>query len=81
MIFEREEASTKVTSLCSGKAEALEQMEKNWKFSASDWEERAYWDAYQKAFEDAINATATKESPWYVVPAFHLLRFFSVFSS
>lgn len=49
----------------------IEEPEKNWKFSAGDWEERAYWDAYQKAFEDAINATATRESPWYVVPADH----------
>ena len=49
----------------------IEEPEKNWKFSAGDWEERAYWDAYQEAFEDAINATATRESPWYVVPADH----------
>lgn len=49
----------------------IEQPEKNWKFSSSDWEERKYWDAYQQAFEDAINETATKESPWYVVPADH----------
>ena len=49
----------------------IEEPEKNWKFSAGDWEERAYWDAYQKAFKDAINATATRESPWYVVPADH----------
>lgn len=49
----------------------IEEPEKNWKFSAGDWEERAYWDAYQKAFEDAINATATREAPWYVVPADH----------
>lgn len=49
----------------------IEEPEKNWKFSESDWEERKYWDAYQQAFEDAINATATKESPWYVVPADH----------
>ena len=49
----------------------IEEPEKNWKFSAGDWEERAYWGAYQEAFEDAINATATRESPWYVVPADH----------
>ncbi|MBQ9327392.1 MAG: hypothetical protein IJ225_02500 [Solobacterium sp.] len=49
----------------------IEEPEKNWKFSESDWNERKYWDAYQQAFEDAINATATKEAPWYVVPADH----------
>lgn len=47
----------------------IEEPEKNWKFSASDVEERQYWDAYQKAFEDAINQTSTKHCPWYVVPA------------
>lgn len=49
----------------------IEEPEKNWKFSESDWEERKYWDAYQEAFEDAINATASKTAPWYVVPADH----------
>lgn len=47
----------------------IEEPEKNWKFSASDVEERKYWDAYQEAFEDAINETSTKHCPWYVVPA------------
>ena len=49
----------------------IEEPEKNWKFSGSDYEERAYWDAYQEAFESAINATSTKHCPWYVVPADH----------
>ena len=43
--------------------------EKNWKFSESDLKERAHWDEYMKAYEAAINATATKHSPWYVIPA------------
>ena len=45
--------------------------EKNWKYNSGDVQERAYWDDYQKAFEDAINATASHECPWYVVPADH----------
>ncbi|MBO4515053.1 MAG: polyphosphate kinase 2 family protein [Lachnospiraceae bacterium] len=49
----------------------IEEPEKNWKFSGSDYEERAYWDAYQEAFESAINATSTKHCPWYVIPADH----------
>lgn len=49
--------------------ERIEEPEKNWKFSSGDVEERQYWDAYQDAFEDAINATSTKHCPWYVVPA------------
>jgi len=46
-----------------------EDPEKNWKFSASDMAEREYWDEYQDAYEDMIRNTATKDSPWYVVPA------------
>ena len=49
----------------------IEEPEKNWKFSGGDYEERAWWDAYQEAFESAIDATATEHCPWYVVPADH----------
>ena len=49
--------------------ERLENPEKNWKFSASDARERGYWDDYMEAYEDMIRHTATKEAPWYVVPA------------
>jgi PPK2 family polyphosphate:nucleotide phosphotransferase len=47
----------------------LEEPEKNWKFSEADIHERAYWDDYQKAYEEMIRHTATKQAPWYVVPA------------
>ncbi len=49
--------------------ERLDLPEKNWKFQASDVTERAYWDRYMKAYEQAIRATATEAAPWYVVPA------------
>ena len=42
---------------------------KNWKFSSSDASERDHWDKYMEAYEDMIRNTATKEAPWYVVPA------------
>ena len=42
---------------------------KNWKFSSADFDDRVYWDAYQHAYEECINATATTRSPWYVIPA------------
>ena len=42
---------------------------KNWKFSSSDIKERKLWDEYQQAYQDAINATATKDCPWYIIPA------------
>ena len=49
--------------------ERLDTPEKNWKFSAADVRERRYWDDYMHAYEEAIRATATKNAPWYVVPA------------
>jgi PPK2 family polyphosphate:nucleotide phosphotransferase len=49
--------------------ERLDRPEKNWKFSASDMAERAYWDDYMEAFEDAFSATSTKWAPWHIIPA------------
>ncbi len=47
----------------------LDEPDKNWKFSANDVKERGFWDDYMKAYEETIRATATEDSPWYVVPA------------
>ncbi len=47
----------------------LEREDKHWKLSLADMVERNLWEAYDEAFEDAINATGTPESPWYVIPA------------
>jgi PPK2 family polyphosphate:nucleotide phosphotransferase len=47
----------------------LEKPDKNWKFSSNDATERKFWNDYQRAFEDTIKHTATKQAPWYVVPA------------
>jgi PPK2 family polyphosphate:nucleotide phosphotransferase len=49
--------------------ERADQPEKNWKFSSSDMAERAFWNEYQRAYEDMIRNTASRDSPWYVVPA------------
>ncbi len=49
----------------------LETPGKEWKFSPGDYEERQYWDEYQQAFEDMLNATSTEATPWYVIPADH----------
>jgi PPK2 family polyphosphate:nucleotide phosphotransferase len=49
--------------------ERLERPEKNWKFSTADLAERAHWDDYMEAYEDALSATSTEWAPWYVVPA------------
>jgi len=47
----------------------LDTPEKNWKFSASDVRERKFWGDYMRAYEEAIRATASKQAPWFVVPA------------
>jgi len=40
-----------------------------WKFRTGDLEERARWDAYMAAFEEALTRTSTEDAPWFVVPA------------
>jgi PPK2 family polyphosphate:nucleotide phosphotransferase len=49
--------------------ERIEEPGKRWKFAAGDVRERAHWNDYMNAYEDAIRATATKAAPWFVVPA------------
>ncbi len=49
--------------------ERIEDHEKNWKFSKADIKERQYWNQYMGAFEECLNETSTKNSPWYIVPA------------
>lgn len=45
--------------------------DKQWKSSPSDEAERKYWDAYQKAFEDALSKCSPAHAPWFVIPANH----------
>ena len=49
--------------------ERLDETEKHWKFEPNDVRERAHWDAYMAAYQDAIRRTAAPHAPWYVVPA------------
>jgi PPK2 family polyphosphate:nucleotide phosphotransferase len=51
--------------------ERLEREDKHYKFSANDVRERRNWDAYQEAYEEALNHTSTDWAPWYMVPADH----------
>jgi PPK2 family polyphosphate:nucleotide phosphotransferase len=52
-------------------AQRLDDPARNWKIGESDYTERAHWDDYMEAFEDAIAATSTRAAPWYVIPANH----------
>ncbi len=47
----------------------IEDINKNWKFEEGDIKERESWNDYMNAYEEMINKTATKQNPWYVVPA------------
>jgi PPK2 family polyphosphate:nucleotide phosphotransferase len=47
----------------------LDDPSKYWKFDPADIEERALWDKYQSAYENAINACSTKWAPWHIIPA------------
>ena len=45
--------------------------DKVWKFDPADLAERALWDDYATAYEEALAATAVDNAPWYVNPADH----------
>jgi PPK2 family polyphosphate:nucleotide phosphotransferase len=47
----------------------IDRPEKNWKLSMADIKERKRWSEYQRAYEICLAETATKDAPWYVVPA------------
>ena len=47
----------------------IDEQGKNWKFSLGDLPERALWDKYMKAYEEAINETSKNHAPWFVIPA------------
>jgi polyphosphate kinase 2 (PPK2 family) len=35
----------------------------------ADVKERGYWKQYQDVYQETIQNTATKNAPWYVIPA------------
>jgi PPK2 family polyphosphate:nucleotide phosphotransferase len=49
----------------------LDDKNRHWKISESDYSERELWPKYIEAHEDAIEATSTHRAPWYVIPANH----------
>ena len=49
--------------------ERIDKPEKNWKFEPADLQTRKLFDTYMETFEEVISGTATKESPWYALPA------------
>lgn len=49
--------------------ERLTQPDKRWKFNERDLDERKLWKQYQEAVEEALPATSTKATPWFIIPA------------
>jgi len=49
----------------------LQDPSRQWKISEADYSERARWDDYQHAYEDALNHCSTDHAPWFIVPADH----------
>src|SRR5450432_1294358 len=42
---------------------------KHWKFKMGDLAERALWDDYSRAFDEALSRCSTAAAPWYLIPA------------
>ena len=49
----------------------LDDPDRNWKISDSDYKEREFWGDYIKAYEKLFKETSTKHAPWYIIPANH----------
>jgi PPK2 family polyphosphate:nucleotide phosphotransferase len=47
----------------------IDDKDRQWKISESDFVERKFWDDYTKAYEDALTKCSTPQAPWYVIPS------------
>ena len=44
---------------------------RHWKISDGDYAERPFWNAYTKAFEEALGKCSTRHAPWFIIPSNH----------
>ena len=49
----------------------IEDPSRQWKISEADYTERPYWNAYQHAYEEALQKCSTDWAPWFVIPSDH----------
>ena len=49
----------------------LDDPNRHWKISESDYAEREYWQDYERAYEDAISKCSTDYAPWFIIPSNH----------
>lgn len=47
----------------------LDDPDRRWKISESDYTDREFWPDYVAAYEGVFAKTATESGPWYVIPA------------
>ncbi|MBZ2206202.1 PPK2 family polyphosphate kinase [Massilia soli] len=47
----------------------IDDPEKQWKFDQADLDKRKHWDDYQRAYQQAFEATDAGVAPWYIIPA------------
>lgn len=47
----------------------IDDKDRHWKISESDFAERKYWDEYTKAYEEVLTRCSTVQAPWFVVPS------------
>jgi len=50
-------------------AERLERPDKYWKYNPNDLDERAYWESYMAAYQEAFDRCSTEAAPWHAIPA------------
>jgi len=51
--------------------ERIDEKDKHWKLSPSDFEERQFWTDYTRAYQDILSNTSKKYAPWFVIPSDH----------
>jgi PPK2 family polyphosphate:nucleotide phosphotransferase len=49
--------------------ERIDDRDKRWKISESDFNERKFWDDYQAAYEAGLTNCSTKAAPWFIIPS------------
>jgi PPK2 family polyphosphate:nucleotide phosphotransferase len=47
----------------------LDDPARNWRISEKDYAERAFWEDYTTAYEDALSKTSTDFAPWFIIPS------------
>jgi PPK2 family polyphosphate:nucleotide phosphotransferase len=47
----------------------LDDPTRHWKISEADYIERAFWDDYIEAYQDALSQCSSRHAPWFVIPA------------